>query len=378
MADFKYVEFITTGEQLLHDLCLEICNNYPDEASAKLKKFPFNVSSGETEEDNTWKLVDKEFDSIKTDQIKSVVLECTTKIGTTSTKKFYVKIIQPYWGAVVTAGSAKDHSSLKITLCENYNPLDNSLENESHTVTYEWSDKNFKVGSVFTDRAITSPIYVYLNITRNRLAMCLVGDPAVHFQDYKKSFMYAGAIKPFKDLNEFDVNGNFLLTAGSVSAEPTAPAQGDIRQYGVYASFGNNTFSMFRTRSGILHQRHYPAFISQAPDPAYSYTPSAGTATPSGLELELNGFNASIWTKKYHLSPIYVVHPYDGYRGSLESIIAVSKNNILHQDELIVDVTGKTWKQEVYKYFDHNTTNNFMNRSANVKMGIAMLKEVRY
>ncbi len=377
MADFKYVELISTGETLLHDICTEICNNYPDEANAKLKNFPFNSASGETEEVNTWELVKTEFDTIKTTQMKSVVLECTTKIGTSTTKKFYVKLTQPYWGTTYAAGVAKDHSTLRISVFENYDPIDDTFDFESHTVTYEWADENFKVSNAFTDRTIYSPIYVYLNLSRNRIAMCLVGDPAVHFQDYKKSFMYVGAIKPFKDLNEFDVNGNFLLTAGSVSAEPTAPAAGDIRQYGMYASYGNTTLSMFRTRSGILHQRHYPAFITQAPDPAVSYTNSS-TGTNSGLELEVNGFNASIWTKKYHLSPIYVVHPYDGYRGSLENVIAVSKNNILHQDELIVDVTGKTWKQEVYKYFDHNTTNSFMNKSANVRMGLAILKEVRY
>ena len=98
----------------------------------------------------------------------------------------------------------------------------------------------------------------------------------------------------------------------------------------------------------------------------------------TGLELEPQGFQASKWTSKYHLSPIYVVHPYEGYRGQFDNCIAVTKHNILHLDELIIDVEGKPWHQEVYRYFDTDTQQNFMNLSANQRMGVAILKEVRY
>ncbi|MGP3784761.1 hypothetical protein [Paenibacillus sp. 1A_MP2] len=39
---------------------------------------------------------------------------------------------------------------------------------------------------------------------------------------------------------------------------------------------------------------------------------------------------------------------------------------------------GKSWNQEVYRYFDTDTAQNFMNLSANQRMGVAILKEVRY
>ncbi|WP_426455274.1 hypothetical protein ACP26L_36325 (plasmid) [Paenibacillus sp. S-38] len=362
MANFQYVEKITTSQELLDTIKNEI---------TATTNYPHNAAAGETPEANTWTVVKEVLDTAS-GKIKELTLGGVTKIGSTgATKSFHVKFTHN--GFTTPA----EHSSLKVEVKEGYNSTNSTYASEGHPVIFEWADEAFLVGGKPTDRTITKPVYLYMNIMNNRLAMVVVGDPAVHFDDYRKSFLYVGALKPFS-YNEDDVEGNIMITAGSVTAEPTAPVTGF--DFGQYTSFGNNTLQMAKTKSGIKYQRHYPSFITQAPAPGNAFVDTKLGDT--GLKLEPQGFNASSWTRKYHLSPIYVVHPYDGYRGQLDFCIAVSKNNILHLDELIVDIpagtAGKTWKQEVYRYFDHNTEQNFMNRSANIKMGIAVLKEVRY
>ncbi|WP_432776011.1 hypothetical protein AAFJ72_03125 [Brevibacillus gelatini] len=362
MANFKYIEKITTSKELLETIKTEI---------EQLTNYPHNATAGETQEQSTWTVVSdltkKDSASGKTSEL---VLKGISKINNV-TKEFYVKFTNPGFT------DPKEHSSLNVQVLEGYNPTSKTFATEGHPVNFEWADEKFTVNGKPTDRTIDKPVYLYMNVMNNRIALVAVGDPAVHFEDYRKSFLYVGALKPFK-YNMDDVAGNIMLTAGAVAAEPTVPVSS--HDYGQYTSFGNNTMQMLATKSGIRFQRHYPAFITQAPQPGKAY--SDAKLGDTGLLLEPQGFNASAWTRRYHLSPIYVVHGYDGYRGSLENCIAVSKNNILHLDELIVDVdpsdTTKKHKQEVYRYFDHNTEQNFMNYSANVKMGIAFLKEVRY
>ncbi|MCR8843925.1 hypothetical protein NQ117_09515 [Paenibacillus sp. SC116] len=363
MANFRYFEKITTSQDLLDDIKSMLTD-------AKFATYPHNAAAGEQPVNNTWSVV-SEVPDATSKRIKELVLKSTATIGT-ATKEYYVKFINPGFDPANT----RKHSTLTVQMMEGYDTTNQKYAHIGHPVVYEWADQEYKDGANFTDRTLTKPVYMYANIMNNRLALVLVGDPAVHFVDYRKSFLYVGAIQPFK-YNQDDVGGNILLTAGAVTPEVTQPIK-DFNA-GQYTSFGNNTFQMFATKSGIKFQRHYPSFITQVPTVGKAYTdPKLGD---TGLLLEPQGFNASAWTRKYHLSPIYIIHPYDGYRGQLDYVIAVSKNNILHLDELIVDVdanSGKKWKQEVYRYFDHNTEQNFMNRSANVKMGIAFLKEVRY
>lgn len=353
MANFKYQEVITTSEQILDAI----------KASVVGATYPFSVPDGETEVLNTW-VFEAETEDATSGFLSNLTLKCVSKIGAV-TKTFYVKFVN--LGFTTPAL----HSSMSVQLCMNNTiPYD-----DGHTVIVEWAKQNFLPA---TDRTHGKPVYLFMNLTNNHLAMGIVGDPAVNFNDYRKSFFYVGAITPFS-YNMDDVDGNILLTGGSVTAEVAVPS-GDSFYQGVNTSVGNNTFQMYKTKSGIKFQQHFPAFITQVPTTGKAYVD--GVLSDTGLLLEPQGFNASKWTSKYHLSPIYVVHPYDGYRGSLDYTIAVSKNNILHLDELIVDIPvgtpGKTWAQEVYKFFDHNTEQNFMNRSANVKMGVAILKEVRY
>ncbi|KOY12869.1 hypothetical protein [Paenibacillus xylanivorans] len=376
MANFKYVETITTSQDLLTKLKEEVTG---------FKSFPFESTAGESQEQNLWEVFYEEKDN--NDRVQELILRGVMTIGTQATpitKNFYVSFINHALVPRVVAPvpAYEEHSTLTVQLLEGLEGSEPTtlpvttrptFKLTGHPVLYQWALENYTP----TDRNKEKPVYMYVNVMNNRLAMVLVADPAVNFLDYKKSFLYAGALKPFK-YNLNDVDGNVMLTAGAVIEEPDISqiAKTGTYYYGQYTSAGNNTLQMLKTKSGIEFQQHYPSFITQAPPKGKAYLdPELGD---TGLELEPQGFQASKWTSKYHLSPIYVVHPYEGYRGQFDNCIAVTKHNILHLDELIIDVEGKSWDQEVYRYFDTDTAQNFMNLSANQRMGVAILKEVRY
>lgn len=354
MQDFIYKEFICTSAELLGVLKQEITG---------FSSYPTREGEEGNAIANTWEVFDEELEG---SYVKQLTLKGTVKIGSL-TKDIYVKLTNRFFT------DPDKHSSLTIQVLDGYDEVESSFRNNGPPVIYEWADEQYTP----TDRDEEKPIYGYINVMNNRVVIVLTADPAVNFSDYYKAFAYFGAIKPFK-FNMDDVEGNVLVTAGCKTPEKSMQDLASEGEYyfGEYTSLGNNTFQMLKTKSGILFQRHYPAYITQAPPVNLSFRDSSIGET--GIELDPQGFQASRWTGKYHMSPIYVVHPFEGYRGSLEQCVAVLKHNILHLDELIVDVEGKDWDQEVYKFFDTSTDQTFFNYSPNLQMGIAILKEVRY
>lgn len=229
-----------------------------------------------------------------------------------------------------------------------------------------------------------------LSINNDRLNTILEGDPAPDMDAYYRSFAYIGRTVPFAP---YDYPNNFGVTVGMGDLETgkTGFLPADINQdtspkysgFGRYTSNGMYSMSMLRTRSSVLFQAYYPAFITQLPN-----YPSVGTLPPelSRLLVEKNGFQPSIWTDRYHASPIYLVHQFEGYRSYLEGTVAINDHNLINGDELIVDT--EEWKDpedhskgtytEVYKFFSLSSPVNFFKRSANPNsMTIAILKEVK-
>lgn len=229
-----------------------------------------------------------------------------------------------------------------------------------------------------------------LSVNNNRVAMILEGDPAPSIADYYRSFGYIGKITPF---NPYDHAGNFGVTVGMghlVKAQ-TNFVEADIKedtvqygQWGEYTSNGMWSMSMFNTRSNVFFQAHHPSFLTQMPD--YS---AAGTIPPAlrRLLLDDDRFQSSIWTEKYHGSPIYIVHRAEGYRGFMDGVVVLEDHNIVNGDELLVDTkilkdetdpTKGTWT-EVYKFFSSNTPVNFFTKysAAPGNVSVAILKEIR-
>ncbi|GEA16766.1 hypothetical protein E308F_30120 [Moorella sp. E308F] len=230
----------------------------------------------------------------------------------------------------------------------------------------------------------------YLSINNRRIAMIIEGDPVPDREGYYRSFGYIGPIISF---SSNDYTNNFAVTVGmgELNKDKTGFVLQDIdqnnnplyTQYGDYASNGMYSVSMLSTKSGsTLFQAFYPSF--NTPLPNYH-----GGSIPSGLYNLLiaeDFLQASRWTGKFHASPIYLYHQYEGYRGYLDGVLAISPYNLTHLDELEFD-TGEpkdpanpevgNWI-EVYKFVRLLSPINFMLRSANPNdMMLAILKEVR-
>ncbi|MGM7682859.1 hypothetical protein ACSVDA_11965 [Cytobacillus sp. Hm23] len=230
----------------------------------------------------------------------------------------------------------------------------------------------------------------WLSVNNARVALVIEGDPAPSILDYYRNFGYIGRIKNF---NEYDLLGNFGVTVGmgDLDRDKTGFIEGDIKEdtpdYGIWGEYTSNgmwSMSMFNTRSNVFFQAHHPAFLTQLPN--YS---EVGTIPPQLRKLVLNDdrFQPSIWTSKYHGSPIYLVHRSEGYRGYLDGVVVVEDHNIVNGDELVVDTkilkdendpSQGTWT-EVYKFFSCNTPVNLFTKysPAPGTVSAAILKEIK-
>lgn len=228
------------------------------------------------------------------------------------------------------------------------------------------------------------PINIWGYASVDNFSIVMQGEPSLTTDGYGMvAHVYCGQVKSFKE-GKLDVGGNFALTGSSET-----PVTGT--RYGDQTSDGVNTVAMYRTYGGLLWQRHYASVIYDDPN---------GDARKSEL------YQPSSWTGKFHLSPAYIYHPTDGKRGFLHDTLVVSKQGILHLDELEiirpvsdcdpcpVDTNGdpidpndlshpeyeQAWKREKYKYYRLTATNHFL-KSFGVKenykgVGIAIKMEV--
>lgn len=229
----------------------------------------------------------------------------------------------------------------------------------------------------------------FLSVTNDRVVIMLEGDPSPGINDYYRSFAYIGKIIPF---NNTDHAGNFGITCGmgDLSADMTDYTLADISEknnaeyakWGEYTSNGMYSFSMFDTRSKVKYQAYYPAFLTQLPN--YS---DVGTIPEhlSKLILDNDGFQPSIWTDKYHASPIYLVHQAEGYRGYMDGVVAVHDHNLINLDELLVDTEipkdeldpSKGNYTEVYKFFSlKSPVNMFKYSPAPDVITVAIIKDI--
>lgn len=124
--------------------------------------------------------------------------------------------------------------------------------------------------------------------------------------------------------------------------------------YGAGTATGVTDISMYRTRGGAYYQQHRAAFHTQEEF------------------MTKVGFNPSSYTGKVYVSCVSVVHPFDGYRGMLEDVVAVDATSLAPLDELVIN-KGQT-NEEVYKFFAVNAPYSFLTTSANSAYGIAIKK----
>lgn len=98
----------------------------------------------------------------------------------------------------------------------------------------------------------------------------------------------------------------------------------------VYVDYGNNTSNgnrgvqLQQSIGGTYYQQHYLAFITH----------------DKSIDAGETRFNPSVYSGKYHISPMYIVHPNDGFVGKLDECYAVHPKNISQLDELEVVETS--------------------------------------
>ncbi len=282
------------------------------------------------------------------DQYPVCTFKCTVNIDG-NTKDWYVRFYDPM-----------DARHIEITLVEDYEFTPEYIDEYEQHRSYEesWSLQSptyywfygksiLSSGSIY-QRSSDWWVQYWISMDNNHLSMVLEGDPAPGFDAYFTSFAYIGAIVPF---NNEDVNNNFSITCGFGDNDTrrkeinqdvlTIRIDMNRRQYGPNTASGAYDIMMYKTRTDILFQRYNIAFTTPfANMPSYDKKNKPGS-----------------WTNKFHATPIYVIHPYEGYRGWLQDVVAIEPQ-LLQDDELIVDFEvlddeGQTIPiSHTYRYFN--------------------------
>lgn len=164
-----------------------------------------------------------------------------------------------------------------------------------------------------------SDIFFYGNINKDRIIMFLRIDPTGSPIDAYFVPLYIGKIhtigeKPRKNMAMFSgcrTGDDFKWVKDQVLGN-------SLLDYGVETSNGNSVASLQQSLSGAMYQQHYFAFITHDKE----------------VDNGQGRYNPSLYSGKYHLSQIFLVHPNDGYVGKLDDIYAVHPKNIQQADEL--------------------------------------------
>lgn len=293
-----------------------------------------------------------------------LILKLTTENG----KEAYIEFSR------ITGGDAND---LRGTICIRYSDTIESGNLILPSVkSYLTFGGNAGQGGVFKR---TNDMYTdyFISMNNNYLALSIKGDPVLDYTKYHNSFMYFGAIVPF---NDSDIDGNIALTTsyrrglpymdgGLTSYDHYSFVGDDQRIYGTYTSRGMDEISMLKTYSKLRYQKHYPSVLFNG-----DVVDDVAQLTSSGRPNNFF-FSASKWSDKFHASPIYVTHPYEGYRGYLENVISVNPQSLLERDILQENVgTDLAPIYQTYKliFIHQNGSYNFMSSMKTNKYIVAM------
>jgi len=209
------------------------------------------------------------------------------------------------------------------------------------------------------------PVQFWLSIQATSIGMILAGDASAGYDDRLVSFGYFGAIKPFKDDVGTNPDTNFGVTVSSDSSPLEYLSNDELTCYGDNTGNGVIDITMLETFTGFPMQAHYAAF----------------TTPDEFINKRLDG--PSVYTKKYHMSPVYIFHGYGGYRGELYGVVATDKSALVNLDEMIYKYNSVNPElptpdtQDTYKVFLVNAPYSIMNSSDNVLYGVALLKETK-
>ncbi|MGG4144840.1 hypothetical protein ABEW34_17125 [Paenibacillus algorifonticola] len=171
-----------------------------------------------------------------------------------------------------------------------------------------------------------STIYYWGNITKDRIVMFLRPDPTPGPENTYYAPLYIGRLTTLgKAPRKNHVIMSGCRAADEVKWKANMKLGALFVDYGNNTSNGNSSVQLQQSIGGTYYQHHYLAFIS------HDKQVDEGEAR----------FNPSVYSGKYHISPMYIVHPNDGFVGKLDECYAVHPKNISQLDELEVVETAE-------------------------------------
>lgn len=229
----------------------------------------------------------------------------------------YVYFVQPDGNKEIPdfTGASFDNQSMTDVMTQVYSTVNYNSASPPTVIAFN-PDKRYT-----NEWQRDSTIYLYGNINKDRIVMFFRIDPTGNPVNAYFVPLYIGRLqtlgqKPRKNVLIF--GGTRNLAGDSFVWAKDKALGNSILDYGPETANGNNVASLQQSYSGAMYQNHYFAFITHDKD------------VDSG-----NGrFNPSMYSNKYHLSQIFLVHPNDGYVGKLDDVYAVHPKNIQQADEL--------------------------------------------
>lgn len=171
-----------------------------------------------------------------------------------------------------------------------------------------------------------STMYYWGNFTKDRIVMFLRPDPTSGPENTYYAPLYIGRMTTIGK----SPRKNHVIMSGCRAKDEVVWAK-NMKLGATYVDYGNNTSNgnssvqLQQSIGGTYYQKHYLAFIT------HDKQVDAGESR----------FNPSVYSGKYHISPMYVVHPNDGFVGKLDEVYAVHPKNISQLDELEVIETAR-------------------------------------
>ncbi|WP_246187939.1 hypothetical protein [Paenibacillus tengchongensis] len=170
-----------------------------------------------------------------------------------------------------------------------------------------------------------STMYYWGNFTKDRIVMFLRPDPTAGAENTYYAPLYIGRMSTVgKAPRKNHVIFSGCRTKDEIAWSKDMKLGATYVDYGNHTSNGNSSVQLQQSIGGTYYQQHYLAFITH-------------DKMVDGGESK---FNPSAYSGKYHISPMYVVHPNDGFVGRLDEIYAVHPKNISQLDELEVVETA--------------------------------------
>lgn len=170
-----------------------------------------------------------------------------------------------------------------------------------------------------------STMYFWGNFTKDRIVMFLRPDPTSGPENAYFAPLYIGRMTTIGK----SPRKNHVLLSGCREKDEVVWKK-DMKLGATFVDYGNNTSNgnssvqLQQSIGGTYYQKHYLAFITHDKE----------------IDAGESRFNPSVYSGKYHISPMYVVHPNDGFVGKLDEVYAVHPKNISQLDELEVIETS--------------------------------------